>query len=191
MQAFAFRLVTCTVPTTTREIEHRVPRCSCAESGATSHVSFDFSYRQQTTHKKISILSIPSIPSIIMITSYFKRKNEKSDPSTKENKPASGRKHRRLSSDEDSGEGGGDGDDGTKKSDGTNNNNNKRQKQDNDTTDTITDPSTINDRISKLPCPEATELLSHLKEQSWRNKLINHVSKPSFFKLAKFVATER
>lgn len=57
-----------------------------------------------------------------------------------------------------------------------------------------------NDATVKLDCictvpisssSEVVELMSHLQEESWRIKISNHVSKPSFVKLAKFVASER
>eukprot|EP00551_Chaetoceros_affinis_P008440 CAMPEP_0203673928 /NCGR_PEP_ID=MMETSP0090-20130426/14414_1 /ASSEMBLY_ACC=CAM_ASM_001088 /TAXON_ID=426623 /ORGANISM="Chaetoceros affinis, Strain CCMP159" /LENGTH=320 /DNA_ID=CAMNT_0050539683 /DNA_START=25 /DNA_END=987 /DNA_ORIENTATION=+ len=119
-----------------------------------------------------------------MITSYFKTKKSRKDTSGEEKKPVSsptslaGRKHSRASDDNESQVGGS----AAKSKEAS-----KRQRQADDTLD----PSVVDGRISKLPCPEATELLSHLQEQSWRNKLLNHVSKPSFLKLAKFVATQR
>lgn len=35
------------------------------------------------------------------------------------------------------------------------------------------------------------ELISHLKDESWRNEISNYISSSSFHKLAKFVAVQR
>ena len=39
--------------------------------------------------------------------------------------------------------------------------------------------------------PPVQELMSNLTDESWRNALLPYVSKPSFQKLSKFVASER
>jgi len=38
---------------------------------------------------------------------------------------------------------------------------------------------------------DVQELMSHLEDESWKTQLFNHISKPSFNKLAKFVSSER
>ena len=48
-----------------------------------------------------------------------------------------------------------------------------------------------NTKLSNISCDATKELLSHLTDDSWRIKLANYVTKPSFMRLAKFVANER
>lgn len=57
--------------------------------------------------------------------------------------------------------------------------------------DTPVTIESINTKLSQIPCDETKELLSHLTDDSWRMKLATYVTKPSFTKLAKFVASER
>ena len=43
----------------------------------------------------------------------------------------------------------------------------------------------------KSPTPELEELLSHLKEKSWKEALNSHVMSPSFSRLAPYVSSQR
>ncbi len=49
----------------------------------------------------------------------------------------------------------------------------------------------INTKLSQIQCDATKELLTHLTDESWRMKLADYVTRPSFMKLAKFVASER
>jgi hypothetical protein len=128
-----------------------------------------------------------------MITSYFKTKQKTDSSSADEDKKVqtpihSGTKHRLSDETPESN----DDDDNAKDEEEISNNksDNKRMKI-TDSDPKVESKSSTDDKYSKISCTEVIDLLSHLKDESWRAKIFNHVSKPSFAKLAKFVAKER